>query len=78
VASDEWLDDLCAIAGSVHGVGRSEALRRNLTEGEILDAVVDRIDERHHAANEYERMGALDRANLLHDEAAVLRSHIVP
>jgi hypothetical protein len=29
-----------AIAGAVHGVGRSEALRRNLTEGEILDVVV--------------------------------------
>jgi uncharacterized protein YqeY len=67
-----------AIAGAVHGVGRSEALRRNLTEGEILDVVIDQIDERDHAADEYERMGQLDRANLLRDEAAVLRSHVVP
>jgi hypothetical protein len=29
--------------------------------------VVDQIDERDHAANEYERMGQLDRANLLRD-----------
>jgi hypothetical protein len=67
-----------AIAGAVHGVGRSEALRRNLTEGEILDVVVDQIDERDHAADEYERLGQFDRANLLRDEAAVLRSHVVP
>jgi hypothetical protein len=66
------------IAGAVHGVGRSEAVRRNLTEGEIRDVVVDQIDERDHAADEYERMGQLDRANLLRDEAAVLRSHVVP
>jgi hypothetical protein len=67
-----------AIAGAVHGVGRSEARRRNLTEREVLDVVVDQIDERDHAANEYERMGQLDRANLLRDEAAVLRSHVAP
>ncbi len=67
-----------AIAGAVHGVGRTEALRRNLTEGEILDVVVDQIDERDQAADEYERMGQLDRANLLRDEAAVLRSHVDP
>jgi hypothetical protein len=67
-----------AIAGPAHGVGRSEALRRNLTEGEILDVVVDQIDERDHAADEYERLGQFDRANLLRDEAAVLRSHVVP
>jgi hypothetical protein len=67
-----------AIAGAVHGVGRSEVLRRDLTEGEILDVVVDQIEERDRAANEYERMGQLDHANLLRDEAAVLRSHIVP
>jgi hypothetical protein len=67
-----------AIAGAVHGVGRSEVRRRTLTEEEILDVVVDQIDERDHAANEYERMGQLDRANLLRDEAAVLRSHVVP
>ena len=67
-----------AIAGAVHGVGRSEAHRRNLTEGEILELVIDEIDERDHAADEYERMGQLDRANLLRDEAAVLRSHVVP
>ncbi|HEX4984082.1 MAG TPA: hypothetical protein VFV63_20430 [Ilumatobacteraceae bacterium] len=67
-----------AIAGAVHGVGRSEAVRRHLTEGEILDVVIEQIDERDHAADEYERMGQLDRANLLRDEAAVLRSHVVP
>ena len=67
-----------AIAGAAHGVGRTEALRRNLTEREILDVVVDQIDERDHAANEYERMGQLDRAKLLRDEAAVLRSYVVP
>ena len=66
------------IAGAGHGVGRTEALRRTLTEAEILDVVVDQIDERDHAANEYERMGQLDRANVLRDEAAVLRSHVVP
>ena len=67
-----------AIAGAVHGVGRSEAVRRNLTEGEILDVVLDQIDERDQAADEYERVGQLDRANLLRAEAAVLRSHVVP
>ena len=40
--------------------------------------VVEQIQERDHAANEYERMGQLDRASLLRDEAAVLRSHVVP
>ena len=40
--------------------------------------VLDEIDERVRAANEYERLGQLDRANLLRDEAAVLRSHIFP
>jgi hypothetical protein len=67
-----------AIAAAVHGVGRSEARRRDLTEAEILDVVVGQIEERDHAANEYERMGQLDRASLLRDEAAVLRSHVVP
>ena len=67
-----------AIAGAVHGVGRSEAVRRNLTEGEILDVVLDQIDERDQAAAEYERVGQLDRANLLRAEAAVLRSHLDP
>jgi hypothetical protein len=67
-----------AIAGAVHGVGRSEVRRRDLTESEILDVVVEQIDERDHAAEEYERVGQLDRANLLRDEAAVLRSHVVP
>lgn len=66
------------IAGAVHGVGRSEALRRKLTEREVLDVVVDEIDERDHAATEYERVGQLDRANLLREEAAVLRLHVVP
>ena len=66
------------IAGAVHGVGRSEAPRRNLTEGEILAVVIDQIDERDQAANEYEQLGQLDRANRLRDEAAVLRSHIAP
>jgi len=66
-----------AIAGAVHGVGRSEARRRDLTEAEILDVVVEQIEERDHAANQYERMGQLDHAKALRDEAAVLRSHIV-
>jgi hypothetical protein len=67
-----------AIAGAVHGVGRSEVRRRDLTEGEIRDVVIGQIEERVHAANEYERMGQLDRANLLRDEAAVLRSIVSP
>ena len=66
-----------AIAGAVHGVGRSEARRRDLTDAEILDVVVEQIEERDHAANQYERMGQLDRAKALRDEAAVLRSHVV-
>jgi hypothetical protein len=40
--------------------------------------VVGQIEERVRAADEYERMGQQDRANLLRDEAAVLRSHVVP
>ena len=67
-----------AIAGAVHGVGRSEAVRRMLTEAEILDVVLDQIDERDQAADEYERVGQFDRANLLRAEAAVLRSHLDP
>jgi hypothetical protein len=43
------------IAGAVDGVRRSEARRRDLSEGEIVHVVVEQIEELDRAGDEYER-----------------------
>lgn len=56
------------------GVGAGDVARRDLTAVEILAILQAEIDERTHAAVDYERLGQDGRARRLRSEAAVLRS----
>lgn len=58
-------------AGAV-GLGTAEARRRDLTETDITQIVRREIDERRHAAAEYDRLGAAERRDSLIAEADAL------
>jgi uncharacterized protein len=60
------------IAGASAGVGSSEVDRRELSEADMQALIRQQADERHDAADEYERRGRADTASRLRDEAAVL------
>ena len=61
-----------AMEQSPVGLGAAEAVRRELTEGEIEAIVRREIDERRSAATEYDRLGAIDRRDRLNAEADAL------
>ncbi|WP_370585102.1 hypothetical protein [Nocardia sp. XZ_19_231] len=61
-----------AMEDSPVGPGAAEASRRDLTEIEIEAIVRREIDERHVAATEYDRIGAIDRRDRLTAEADAL------
>ena len=65
-----------AIEESPVGAGATEVERRLLTEEQVRDVVVAEVAERRAAAEEYERAGRTDRAELLRAEAAVLDAHL--
>jgi uncharacterized protein YqeY len=60
------------------GVGATEVARRELTGAEIERIVRDEVAERESAADDYERAGRADRAELLRDEARALAAHLAP
>ena len=60
------------VAGSVAGLGTTEATRRALTEAEIAGLVSTEIAERRAAAARYEQTGHADRADRLQREADTL------
>jgi uncharacterized protein YqeY len=62
------------VAGAVAGVGRAEAPRRALGEGDVAAVVAAEADERERVATEYARLGRDDDAARLREEAAVLRA----
>ncbi|MFD4438262.1 hypothetical protein ACFWPK_00620 [Nocardia sp. NPDC058519] len=61
-----------AMEDSPVGLGAAEAGRRDLTDVEIEAIVRREIDERRHAATEYEHHGAIDRRDRLIAEADAL------
>jgi uncharacterized protein YqeY len=66
------------IAGATAGVGSSEAERRDLSEAEIVGIIDGQIQERSQAAEDYDALGKAEAAQRLREEAAVLRSYVVP
>ncbi|MBO0687398.1 MAG: GatB/YqeY domain-containing protein [Candidatus Dormibacteraeota bacterium] len=60
------------IAGSVAGLGATEAERRDLTAAEVEEIVRREMVERLAAAGEYERLGHIAPADRLREEARVL------
>lgn len=58
------------------GAGATEAPRRILTEAEVEAIVRDEVAERESAADDYERAGHPDRAELLRTEARALADHL--
>ncbi|TFV60305.1 glutamyl-tRNA amidotransferase [Mycobacterium sp. PS03-16] len=60
------------VAGSVAGLGATEAARRVLGEEEIRALLRAEVEERHTAAAQAEAGGFPDRADALRAEAAVL------
>ncbi|MBO0855405.1 MAG: hypothetical protein J2P18_16765 [Nocardia sp.] len=65
-----------AVEASAVGPGAAEARRRELAEADIERIVRSEIDERRHAAAEYESLGRADRAAELHAGADALAAHI--
>lgn len=60
------------VAGSIAGLGATEASRRALTPAEIAGIVSTEIAERRAAADRYEQAGHADRADRLRREADAL------
>jgi uncharacterized protein len=58
------------------GAGATEAVRRLLTEADVETIVRGELRERESAADDYERAGRLDRAELLRAEARALAAHL--
>lgn len=54
------------------GVGAADVPRRELSDAEVMAIIQAEIDERMHAAAEYERLGQDDRARRLGSERDVL------
>src|SRR5262245_27329590 len=65
-----------AIEQTPLGVGATEALRRVLTQAEVVDIVRAEIAEREAAARAYEQANQPRRADLLRSEAGALSIHL--
>ncbi|MBO0684579.1 MAG: GatB/YqeY domain-containing protein [Candidatus Dormibacteraeota bacterium] len=63
-------------AGSVKGLGATEAERRDLSAAEVEEIVRREMVERLAAAREYERLGEAAPADRLKEEARVLSRHL--
>jgi uncharacterized protein YqeY len=64
------------IAGATAGAGSSDVPRRTLTEAEMKAIVRTQVEERHHAADQYENLGREDQATRLRREAALLAEYL--
>ena len=64
------------IAGSVAGLGAGDAARRELSDADVAAIVATEVDDRLHAANEYERLDRGEDAARLRAEAAVLSAFV--
>jgi hypothetical protein len=60
------------------GVGATEVERRILTEPEVEQIVRAELAERESAADQYDRAGRTERAELLRAEAHALAAHLPP
>jgi len=60
------------IAGAVEGLGATEVVRRELSDGQIRDLVRAEIDERLRAADDFTAGSHAERAAALRTEAAIL------
>ena len=58
------------------GVGATEVARRALTDAEVEEIVRAELAEREMAADEYDRAGRTERAELLRSEARALAAHL--
>jgi uncharacterized protein YqeY len=76
IKPDSGTEGSLAIEQLPIGAGATEADRRVLTPAEVTAIVRDEIAERETAADEYDRMGQLERAEGLRAEAAVLQAHL--
>lgn len=65
-----------AFAGTVAGVGATEVERRSLTPKQVEGIVRAEIETREAAADVLEHIGMGERAERLHAEIRVLRSHL--
>jgi hypothetical protein len=64
------------VAGSVAGLGATEADRRVLTEGEVEELVAEEVAERLSVALRYDQLGQGGRADRLRAEAEVLSRYL--
>jgi uncharacterized protein len=64
------------IAGATAGAGSSDVPRRMLSEAEMQAIVRGQLEERHEAADLYERLGREDQATRLRREVAVLTRYL--
>jgi uncharacterized protein YqeY len=64
------------IAGATAGAGSSDVPRRTLSEADLQAIVRAQLEERHEAADLYERLGREDEAARLRREAAVLTQYL--
>ena len=64
------------VAGGVVGLGASEAQRRAVTDAEVVALVQGQVDERAHAARDYDRVGRPADAERLRAEADVLARYL--
>jgi uncharacterized protein YqeY len=60
------------IAGATAGLGAAEAARRELAEADIAAIVTAEINDRRHAADEYDGLGRADQSARLRLEADIL------
>jgi uncharacterized protein len=65
-------------AGTVAGLGATEAARRELAEQDVAAIVAAEISDRRLAAGDYERLGRSDRSARLRREAHVLAELLTP
>jgi len=69
--------DADRIVGGVHGVGRSESTRRELTDDDVRAIVHDEVEQRRAAADLYRTNGREDAADAVDAETEVLRSYLI-
>ncbi|WP_222598191.1 GatB/YqeY domain-containing protein [Lentzea tibetensis] len=63
-------------AGATAGLGAAEAVRKELTEADVLAIVAKEARDRTTAAEEYEQLGRADEAARLRAEAEVLAKYL--
>lgn len=64
------------VAGTTHGLGATEAPRRELTEADIRGLVAAEVEERVDAAESLDRLGQGIRAGELRAQAEYLRRYL--